>query len=327
MGIDRLIFAVPVFLALAAGFFLFYLPRHFYRTLIRRKPSGLVESAEGNAAGGNWLDTQNYEDVFIRSHDGLRLHAYYVASGPGIRAGGPSAILAHGYGGDGKQLAGFARMFHDRFGMNVLLPDARGCGLSGGDYTGFGWHERMDILRWADWVKQGLEAVQVQGGETPASGAEIVLFGVSMGGATVLAAGGEAPGPEIKAIVSDCAYSSLMDQMAWQQKLRYGYRGTFLLKALSRLTEKRAGYCFEEVSPLEQVKKSKTPTLFIHGEADDFVPFEMVLRLYEACAAEKELYTVPGAVHGTAYDTNPAEYEKRIGNFLGNYMRLKLYGV
>jgi fermentation-respiration switch protein FrsA (DUF1100 family) len=207
-------------------------------------------------------------------------------------------------------------MFHDSFGMSVLLPDARGYGLSQGDYTGFGWHERLDMLRWVDWVKRRAEG---PGGE-PRAGARIVLFGLSMGGATVLAAGGEDPGGEVKAIVDDCGYSSLMEQMAWQQKLRYGYRGTFILKALSRLTKKRAGYCFEEVSPLEQVKKSKTPTLFIHGEADDFVPFEMVLRLHEACAAEKELYAVPGAAHGAAYDTDPAEYEKRIGNFLDKYM-------
>jgi fermentation-respiration switch protein FrsA (DUF1100 family) len=323
MGIDRLFFAALAFLALVllAGGFLFYLPRHFYHTLIKRKTppgtscSGPAPGLAGvEAGGGNWLDTQNCEDVFIYSQDGLRLHAYYVASG----AGADTAILAHGYGGDGKQLAGFARMFHHRFGMKVLLPDARGYGLSGGDYTGFGWHERLDMLRWADWVKGRAEAA---GGEAaPPAGVRIVLFGLSMGGATVLAAGGENPGGEIKAIVEDCGYSSLMDQVAWQQKIRYGYRGTFILKALSRLTKKRAGYSFEEVSPLEQVKKSGTPTLFIHGEADDFVPFEMVLRLYEACASEKELYTVPGAAHTGAYDADPAEYERRIKNFLDKYM-------
>jgi fermentation-respiration switch protein FrsA (DUF1100 family) len=207
-------------------------------------------------------------------------------------------------------------MFHDKFDMNVLLPDARGYGLSGGEYTGFGWHERLDMLRWADWVKGRAE----HAGGTVAAGVRIIFFGLSMGGATVLAAGGEDPGGELKAIVEDCGYSSLMDELAWQQRSRYGYGGSFVLKALSRLTKKRAGYSFEEVSPLEQVKKSKTPVLFIHGEADDFVPFEMVLRLYEACPAEKELYTVPGAAHAAAYDTDPAEYERRIRNFLDKYM-------
>jgi fermentation-respiration switch protein FrsA (DUF1100 family) len=316
-GFDRLFFALSVFLALVllAGVFLLYLPRHFYNTLIRRKSPEPSRSgpAAPEAAGGNWLDTQSCEDVFIYSHDGLRLHAYYAASGTGT----DTVILAHGYGGDGRQLGDFARMFHDSFGMNALLPDARGYGLSGGDYTGFGWHERLDTLRWADWVK---ERAGCAGGAAPAAGVRIVLFGLSMGGATVLAAGGEDPGGEVKAIVADCGYSSLMDELAWQQKLRYGYRGSFILKALSRLTKKRAGYSFEEVSPLEQVKKSKTPTLFIHGEADDFVPFEMALRLYEACASEKELYAVPGAAHAAAYDADPAGYEKRIRNFLDKYM-------
>lgn len=308
-------FALSAFLALVllAGGFLFYLPRHFYGTLIRRNSPSPSGSVPAEAAGGNWLDARKAEDVFIYSHDGLRLHAYYAASGTG-----DTAILAHGYGGDGRQLVDFARMFHDSFGMNVLLPDARGYGLSGGDYTGFGWHERLDMLRWVEWVKRRAGGAGEEA--APRAGVRIVLFGLSMGGATVLAAGGENLGGEVKAIVEDCGYSSLMEEMVWQQRLRYGYRGTFLLKALSRLTEKRAGYSFEEVSPLEQVKKSKTPTLFIHGEADDFVPFEMVLRLYEACAPEKELYAVPGAAHGGAYDTDPAEYERRIRNFLDKYM-------
>ncbi|MDR0387169.1 MAG: alpha/beta hydrolase [Treponema sp.] len=280
----------------------------------RTSPPAGAEALGQPAAGENWLDTQNHEDVFICSHDGLRLHACYAASGTSR----DTAILAHGYGGEGKQLAGFARMFHDRFGMNVLLPDARGYGLSEGDYTGFGWHERLDILRWADWVKGRAKAGE---GAAPEAAVRIVLFGLSMGGATVLAASGEDLGGEIKAIVEDCGYASLMEEMVWQQRLRYGYGGAFILKALSRLTKKRAGYSFQEVSPLEQVKKSKTPTLFIHGEADDFVPFEMVLRLYDACAAEKELYAVPGAAHAGAYDSDPAEYERRIEIFFDKYMR------
>ncbi|MDR3247280.1 MAG: alpha/beta hydrolase, partial [Treponema sp.] len=76
----------------------------------------------------------------------------------------------------------------------------------------------------------------------------------------------------------------------------------------------------EEASALEQVKKSRTPTLFIHGEADTFVPFEMAGRLYAACTAKKEWYTVPGAEHCRAYDTEPREYERRLALFLKKYM-------
>lgn len=39
-------------------------------------------------------------------------------------------------------MSSYARMYHEKWGCNVLLPDARGHGESGGDDIGFGWPER-----------------------------------------------------------------------------------------------------------------------------------------------------------------------------------------
>jgi fermentation-respiration switch protein FrsA (DUF1100 family) len=92
------------------------------------------------------------------------------------------------------------------------------------------------------------------------------------------------------------------------------------MNATSRVTQKRAGYGFAEASALEQVKKIKVPTLFIHGEEDTFVPFAMVQPLYEACPAPKELFVVPGADHGAAYSVAGKEYEERIRGFLKRWV-------
>ena len=43
------------------------------------------------------------------------------------------------------------------------------------------------------------------------------------------------------------------------------------------------------------------PVLFIHGEADNFVPCDMSRENYVHCAAPKALITVPGADHGFSY--------------------------
>lgn len=49
------------------------------------------------------------------------------------------------------------------------------------------------------------------------------------------------------------------------------------------------------------MKKCKIPVLFIHGEADKFVPCEMGRRAYDACVSKKSIVTVPGAGHGKSY--------------------------
>ncbi|MDR0732021.1 MAG: alpha/beta hydrolase [Treponema sp.] len=307
-----IIFPAALILALLAGLLIIALPNHFYRITVDRKGPNPRET--------NWLDTRIVEELWTESGDGLKLHALYVpavgtttgtaaqtTTGTAANGTADTAILVHGYSGDARQLASMARVFHDQFGMNVLLPDARGHGQSEGHYIGFGWPERLDMLVWMDQVRQ----------RNPGTG--IILFGVSMGASTVLMTSGEQVPPELKLIIADCGYTSVVDELSWQMKLRYRFSFPPLIRVVSRMTKRRAGYTFEEASALEQVKKSHVPTLFIHGEADTFVPFEMCGQLYRACAAPKELYTVPGAEHGAAYSVDGEIYEQRLALFLEKY--------
>jgi fermentation-respiration switch protein FrsA (DUF1100 family) len=71
---------------------------------------------------------------------------------------------------------------------------------------------------------------------------------------------------------------------------------------------------------LEQVRKSKTPILFIYGVEDAFVPVEMVYKLYEAAQCEKELWVVTGAEHGRSYDIAEEKYQTKMSEFYSKYM-------
>jgi fermentation-respiration switch protein FrsA (DUF1100 family) len=75
-----------------------------------------------------------------------------------------------------------------------LIPDARGHGYSEGDYIGFAWHERLDYLKWIDYLININKNVR------------IALFGLSMGGATVMMVSGEELSKQMKSIVEDCGY-------------------------------------------------------------------------------------------------------------------------
>jgi fermentation-respiration switch protein FrsA (DUF1100 family) len=273
---------------------------------LKAEAANAAKAAALEAAEVAWLDTVPYETVTITSFDGLSLVGYYLAA-PGSSA---TVILAHGYTGNAKEMGIFARFFYETLGYNVLLPDARGHGASGGAYIGFGWHDRLDYLKWIDWVTA-----------RPAAGpVRIVLYGVSMGAATVLMTAGEASlPPEVKAVIEDAGYTSAAEELLYQARTMFHLKGILrsgLFRAMNWLVKRRAGYTFEEASALEQVRNIKIPVLFIHGGADTFVPTAMVYPLYEACTAPKELFITPGAGHVQSSATNTEEYKKRITQFL-----------
>lgn len=264
------------------------------------------QSKDTSQADKEWWNNQHFDRWEMDSDDGIHLKGYYLAAPV---QSDKTVIIAHGYAGNATQMSGYARMYYERLGYNILLPDARGHGDSGGNYIGFGWPERKDYLKW---IQRVLEA---NGEKT-----QVVLHGVSMGGATVMMTSGEELPPNVKAIVEDCGYTSVKDELTFQLKRMYHLPAFPIVDTTSMLTKIRAGYTFNEASALEQVKKSVTPTLFIHGDSDTFVPTEMVHTLYENSPVEKELYIVPKAGHGEAFRMDPVKYESVVTEFVGKFI-------
>ena len=224
------------------------------------------------------------------------------------REGHRYAVLFHGYTGAAWQMAPYAKMFYD-MGYSVLTPDARAHGESEGTYIGMGWLERPDVLGWIDSITTGDPE------------AEIVLHGVSMGGATVMMAAGEELPDHVKCIVEDCGYSSVWDEFRLQLKNVFHLPAFPLLNAASLMCRIRAGYSFQEASSVRQLQKASVPMLFIHGDADTFVPFSMLDVVYDACSSEeKEKLVVHDAAHGAAADTDPELYWETVTAFVGKYI-------
>ena len=147
----------------------------------------------------------------------------------------------------------------------------------------------------------------------------IVVHGVSMGAATVMMMSGDTLSSNVKCMVEDCGYSSVWDEFKHVLQKNYKISGTSLLKSASEKAKKLYNYDFSKASSVEQVKKSSIPMLFIHGDADTYVPTTMVYELYKAKPEPKELWVVPGAEHDKSYETAPEEYTKRVKEFVEKY--------
>ncbi|MFF2481473.1 alpha/beta hydrolase [Paenibacillus sp. NPDC058071] len=244
------------------------------------------------------------ERLTIVSADGLRLAGYLYSN---VATSDKWAIVAHGYHGSHVQMIGFVRHFHER-GYHVLAPDLRGHGDSEGHYIGMGWDDRKDVLLWIDEVLRR----QPNG--------KIVLFGISMGGATVMMASGEPLPPNVKAIVEDCGYTSVMDQFVHQLKAMFKLPKFPVMYAANWMTRWRAGFDLNDASSVKQLASSRTPMLFIHGDRDDFVPYRMMESVYKATAAPKEKLTIRGAAHAESSLKDPDIYWETVWTFLGKYM-------
>ncbi|WP_227001811.1 alpha/beta hydrolase [Virgibacillus necropolis] len=254
----------------------------------------------------DWVEKQDFKRWEISSFDNLELNGYFL---PAKEPTNKTVILAHGYLGSGLDMGLYGQYYYEELGYNILMPDARGHGESEGDYIGFGWHDRLDYVKWINLVKENL-----------GNNSEIVLHGVSMGAATVLMTSGEDLPDNVKAIVADSAYTSVEDLFAYQMKRMYHLPKFPFLTSTSFVTDIKAGYNFDEASALKQVKKTDIPILYYHGNADTFVPTEMAYELAENTASPSEIMTIDDAGHGEGFVVEKEAYVQKLNEFLGKYV-------
>lgn len=249
-----------------------------------------------------WLE-ENASDVYIESKK-LRLHSYEVKAKKESKVW---VIAVHGYTDSAYFMVGAAKQFLN-YGYNVLMPDLRAHGKSEGKYIGMGWLDRLDLMQWIDYLIATYGNIK------------IILYGISMGAATVMMASGERLPSNVRAIIEDCGYTSAWEEFAYELKNLFHMPTFPALYNANVITKIRARYSLKKASAIKQVAKSKTPTLFIHGDKDKFVPFYMLDKLYEAASCKKEKLVIKNAGHTEAQAIEPERYWRCVRRFIKHYL-------
>ena len=297
LGIIALLFVVSV----GASFYFFHVAQ------IREEKSFINNNGRSKGtpiyAYEQSFDQLTKETLWM-TNQGLKQDAWYV---PAETATNKTVIVVHGFTNDKEDMKPYAWMFHEQ-GYNVLMPDNMSHGDSEGQIIGYGWNDRLNVIKWAEMlVEQN-------------SDSEITLFGVSMGAATVMMASGEESLPDqVVNIIEDCGYSSVWDELKYQAKEMYNLPAFPILYEVSAISKIRAGFSYGQASSVNQLKNNTRPVLFIHGSDDTFVPTSMVYKNYQATQGEKELYIVKGAGHAKSFETDPQAYIEKISTFLKKY--------
>lgn len=219
------------------------------------------------------------QEVWLRTEDGVRLHAFRVPPRGGSL--GLALLFLHGNAGNASHRLPNAALLAEQ-GLDVLLPDYRGYGLSGGSPDEAGTYaDARAALRWLE-------------REAGYPGPRVLVFGRSLGGAVAVEL---ARDRALAGLVLESTFTSVADVA--HAALGFG---------LGPLLRGR----YDAASRIGAVR---CPILVLHGDRDRIVPFELGRRLFEHAPEPKAFETIRGAGHNDTVEVGGRPYLSRLRAF------------
>ncbi len=217
----------------------------------------------------------------LSSRDGVTLRADYYHQNAD-----KTAILLHGYRASPLSNCAYTAALLWEHGYNILMPYQRAHGQSDGRFCSMGLYEQYDLLSWI---------AHAAADETVTA---IAVCGMSMGSASVAFASDKIKEPKVKALVLDCGFTSVKNQLTSDCK-KWGVPLFLVMPVVSLGYRLRFGGDIA-ASTESSLKNCRIPSLFIHGTGDTSVTLDQGEAGFAACSAEKQALTVPDAAHTCA---------------------------
>jgi hypothetical protein len=211
-------------------------------------------------------------------------------------------ILLHGHASNGVGVLVYAKEFL-RLGFNVLVPDQRGTGKSGGKGHTMGHYEKFDAVKWLDLLESGYP------------NAQIGVFGESMGGATAVML--TALDNRVKFLIEYSAYSHFENVIKSYLKKKGLFN--FLIFGLRVVASGVYSVDFRETHAVPAMKQITVPTLIMHSKGDALVLYNNALELKEA-NPNAELITFEKSPHARSIAHYPEQYKEALENFINKFV-------
>jgi fermentation-respiration switch protein FrsA (DUF1100 family) len=220
------------------------------------------------------------EDVWLRTADGVRLHAWWIMA--------PQAPLVTLYlhGNAGNVTHRFLQIHEiTAAGSSVLMLDYRGYGKSGGSPNEHGLYADADAA-YQYLRDRGYNARQ------------IILQGESLGTAVAVDL---ASRKDCAGVVVEAAFTSGRDVA----NTVLPFIGSLLFRGLDSQSK---------------IAKVRAPLLFFHGARDEIIPLKLGRALFNAAPEPKSFAVVPGAGHNDLVETGASSYHEKLHEFYERFV-------
>lgn len=244
----------------------------------------------------------------ITSDLGHRIPVYYIA--PNCNYDNKTVVLVHWHESNHVVMYPIAELFLDK-GWNVVLYDQRAHGKNTAETVTFGYLESSDLRQVVAFTKD------------KAGNNAVGVLGQSMGAATIgYYLGSKEAQENLTFAIMDSPYSGMYDEVAWEiSKGKVPLLANVVTSIGSIFCKTLYGYYFEDVSVVDKIKNSYTPTLIMHSKADQKCPYFMSEEIFDAIPHDKKVFVrFKNSEHIFSFWDESKQYSNELFHFINNVL-------
>jgi pimeloyl-ACP methyl ester carboxylesterase len=244
------------------------------------------------------------EDITLTSSDGIKVSGWWI---PAAHPRG-TVILVHGLNRTRIEMAKKVEPLN-AWGFNCVLIDLRHHGQSGSHPTTFGLTEKLDVRAAVDFALSRFQG-------------PVVLWGVSLGGASVTLEA--ADDPRVAGLITDSSYDTLPNTTRHHLRLFRSFTWYFTLVPQWPTSDivlfwikRLGGFDPAQVDVLAAAAKMNgRPSLFVANRGDRRIPFEIADEMAKLAGPKGRMILTESKSHGGAWRDARDIYEPAVKKLL-----------
>lgn len=244
----------------------------------------------------------DYEDVWLTSRDGVRLHSWFIKHSPSVK--GPTILFFQENAGNIAHRLEFVRLLMHKLQCNVFMLSYRGYGASEGYPSQNGII--MDAQAALDHLTQRIDI----------DTSRVVVFGRSLGGAVGAVLAKNNP-HKVSALILENTFTSILDMAG----VMLPFLKWLIGGSKSKYPRLLNGVVRSPWSTIDIIAQIKQPILFLSGKLDELVPPSHMQVLYNKAREHNDKcisVDFPTGMHMDTWISGGDRYWRTIQLFLRN---------